>query len=233
MYQYIYIDRPSVGNQIQMVRKVKSHDVRKKEILDNALELFQSIGYSKTTVEEIINRVGIAKGTFYHYFTSKQEVLSILADNIVNRMAESAQSITEDPKMSALEKVKMILRGSNPAFDEGYEVTDFLHLPENRELHERINTKTILLFGPILVKVIEQGQLEGIFSVERPLETVQFLLAGSSFIFNSALFNWSDTQVVALSTAMQSIIECSLGLKRGTFSFLAEPYEPSSKNTHT
>ncbi len=215
-----------------MVRIVKSHDVRKKEILDTALELFQSIGYSKTTVEEIISRVGIAKGTFYHYFTSKKEVLSILADNIVNLMAESAQSITDNPEISALEKVKLILRGNNPTFDEGYEVANFLHLPENRELHERINAQTILLFGPILAKVVEQGQLEGIFSVERPLETVQFLLAGSLFIFNSTLFNWSDNQVVALSTAMQSIIECSLGLKRGTFSFLAEPYETSSKNEH-
>lgn len=208
-----------------MVRIVKSHDVRKKEILDTALELFQSVGYSKTTVKEIIKRVGIAKGTFYHYFSSKQEVLSLLADNIVNLMAESAQSIADNTEISALEKVKMILRGNNPTFDEGYEVANFLHLPENRELHERINTQIILLFSPILAKIIEQGQLEGVFRVEKPLETVQFLLAGSIFIFNTTLFNWTRTQVGALSAAMQSIIECSLGLKQGAFSFLAEPYE--------
>ncbi|MHA2094410.1 MAG: TetR/AcrR family transcriptional regulator, partial [Candidatus Hodarchaeales archaeon] len=150
----------------------------------------------------------------------------------VKRMAESAQEIAENPKIGALEKVRMILRGNNPTFDEGYEVANFIHLPENRELHERINAQTILLFGPVLAKVIEQGQIEGIFSVERPLETVQFLLAGSLFI-NSTIFNWSKRQVHALTIVTQSITECALGLEQGTFSFLTEPYDNSSKTKNS
>lgn len=57
------------------MRFSKKPDERKNEILDAAEMLFGTKGYSKTTNNDILNEVGIAKGTFYYYFQSKEEVM--------------------------------------------------------------------------------------------------------------------------------------------------------------
>ena len=64
-----------------MVRIVKEHEERKNELLDAAQALFYQNGYETTSVAKIIDSVGIAKGTFYHYFKSKTDLL----DQIVER----------------------------------------------------------------------------------------------------------------------------------------------------
>ena len=47
-----------------MVRVVKPHEERRNELLDTAEALFYQKGYDNTTVADIIDAVGIAKGTF-------------------------------------------------------------------------------------------------------------------------------------------------------------------------
>lgn len=65
-----------------MVRTVKTPEVRRAEILQAASELFQEIGYESTSVDSIVRSAGIAKGTFYYYFKSKDEVLAALAQQL-------------------------------------------------------------------------------------------------------------------------------------------------------
>jgi AcrR family transcriptional regulator len=58
-----------------MVRTVKKPDVRKAEILKAARHLFQTKDYESTTMQDVINALGIAKGTIYYYFKSKEDLL--------------------------------------------------------------------------------------------------------------------------------------------------------------
>ncbi|AHF79492.1 TetR/AcrR family transcriptional regulator [Thermococcus paralvinellae] len=51
----------------------------RERILKAARELFAEKGYDKTTVDEIVERAGVAKGTFYNYFRSKEELIKIVA----------------------------------------------------------------------------------------------------------------------------------------------------------
>lgn len=54
--------------------------MRRSEILDVAQRLFYLKGYDQTSVQDIITEIGIAKGTFYHYFNSKLELLDAIID---------------------------------------------------------------------------------------------------------------------------------------------------------
>jgi len=56
------------------MRISKDGDIRKQELLDAALQLFYEKGYEKTSVNDIIEKVGVSKGAFYYYFKSKEEV---------------------------------------------------------------------------------------------------------------------------------------------------------------
>lgn len=54
----------------------------KKRILDEALKLFSINGYEATSIEQIVNAVGIRKASFYSHFKSKQELLDMLLEEI-------------------------------------------------------------------------------------------------------------------------------------------------------
>lgn len=75
------------------MRIVKEHEERKNEILDTAEILFEEKGYDKCSVNDILNRIGIAKGTFYHYFKSKEELLDALIERISAQMIRRAKVV--------------------------------------------------------------------------------------------------------------------------------------------
>lgn len=56
-------------------------------ILDAAREVFGELGYETATVRDIIRRTGLAAGTFYNYYRSKEEVFAALADDGARRFA--------------------------------------------------------------------------------------------------------------------------------------------------
>ncbi|MFC0226948.1 TetR/AcrR family transcriptional regulator [Serratia aquatilis] len=200
-----------------MARIVKKPEVRRAEILQAAGDLFQSQGYETTSVDEIVRRAGIAKGTFYYYFKSKEEILEALAQQLCADMASRSQLIAENPDLGAIEKFCAIIAAQNQTAEEGQSIVENLHRPENRALHERSNIETVLVFGPILAAVVEQGKQEGVFQVEDPLSTVQFILAGSMFLFGHQTFNWTPEEEAARMQAMLLLIERAFGAAPGSF----------------
>lgn len=203
-----------------MKRIVKDPKQRRKEILEAAGELIRSQGYDNTTVEAIIQKAGVAKGTFYYYFKSKEDILDALVQSMVNEVCEVYKKIADDPKINAINKMQRMLRGENQLPEAENGLMDDLHQPENRELHERLNVEIIMQVAPVFAQVIEQGKEEGVFDVKDTLATIQFLLAGSQFLLESDLFDWNQEEEKRRIESMQAIIERSLGAKSGTFSFI-------------
>ncbi|KLU58978.1 HTH-type transcriptional repressor KstR2 [Peptococcaceae bacterium CEB3] len=202
------------------MRISKDPEERRTEILEAAEELFKSQGYINTTVDSIIKKVGVAKGTFYYYFKSKEDILDALVQVAADQLYEEYRKIAEDPAIGVMDKVRCMLRGQDRLPEKESELMQNLHRPENRELHERINIEIILKISPIFAKIIEQGKQESLFQVENALETVQFLLAGSQFLLESGLFEWSQEERLKRMSAMQTLIERSLGAAPGSFSFM-------------
>jgi len=200
-----------------MVRTVKTPEVRRAEILQAASELFQEIGYESTSVDSIVRSAGIAKGTFYYYFKSKDEVLAALAQQLCAEMVARSQIIADDPQLGAIEKFCAIIASQNQTVEAGQALVEDLHRPENRVLHERSNIETVLAFGPILAAVVEQGNQEGVFQVDDPLSTVQFILAGSLFLFGHQMFSWTPEEQAARMQAMLLLIERAFGAVAGSF----------------
>jgi AcrR family transcriptional regulator len=205
-----------------MTRTVKAPDIRRAELLEVAGGLFQSRGYAATSVDEIVRAAQVAKGTFYYYFRSKQDVLEAMVEDLVAAMAQASRAVAEDPHLDALAKLRAILTGQRRVQAGRPGVMEDLHRPENRELHDRSNVETVRVFAPIIAAVVEQGRREGVFDVEDPLSSVQFILAGSQFLFGEGVFNWTPAEAAARTRAMQAIIERALCAPAGSFGFLVE-----------
>ena len=75
----------------------------KGKIISAAWELFYEQGYDDTTVEEIIERSGTSKGSFYHYFDGKDALLSSLSFLFDEEYARLQQEL--DPDMDAWDKL--------------------------------------------------------------------------------------------------------------------------------
>ncbi|MCS1350397.1 TetR/AcrR family transcriptional regulator [Mechercharimyces sp. CAU 1602] len=80
---------------------------KKRQIIRSALTLFAQQGFHATSMQEIADQLGIAKGSLYRYFSSKQELLlaifSYHQQNLFDRMALA----TQNPSLSAKEKLAL------------------------------------------------------------------------------------------------------------------------------
>ncbi|WP_099210037.1 TetR/AcrR family transcriptional regulator [Thermococcus henrietii] len=65
----------------------KSPGKTREKLVSSAMELFAKKGFDKTTVDEIVARAGVAKGTFYLYFKSKDDLIKELAFEVMPIMA--------------------------------------------------------------------------------------------------------------------------------------------------
>lgn len=202
---------------------------RKREILFIAANLFAVKGYEKTTVENILQSAGIAKGTFYYYFTSKENVLDTLVELISDDIVERALEIVNNDKLTASEKLLSIIlaSGNNEASKQ---VKDVVHQVNNEKMHLKSLVMTVNKLAPVLTKVVVEGNEEGTFKAKYPRETIEILLTAGTFIFDDDIFTWSDEELANKFRGYIHMIETSLGVSEGSMSELFEIITYRNKN---
>jgi len=201
------------------VRISKDPEERKTEILDVAERLFTSKGYSKTTISDILDEIGVARGTFYYHFKSKEEVMDAIIMRIVNANTDVAKAIANDDSLPCLVKMLQILFSAQSKSGGGEEkIIEQLHQPSNAEMHQKSLVMMVTHLAPILTQVVEQGISEKIMTVDYPYETVEILLACATVVFDDGLFPCEAEAMVKKAHAMISIIESALGTEKGALS---------------
>jgi AcrR family transcriptional regulator len=80
---------------VKAIRKriTKSADERRQDLLDAALHIFAEKGIGKTTVSDVTDTAGVAKGTFYLYFGSKDHLVAALKERFVDEILEHANGL--------------------------------------------------------------------------------------------------------------------------------------------
>lgn len=205
------------------MRIIKEHDVRKNEILDKAEGLFYTKGFTKTTINDILQDVGIAKGTFYYYFKSKEEVMHAIVNRIVDYDLEIAESIVQDTRLTVYDKLlKIMISQGQESRERSHkkELTEQFHQPGNEIIHQYTLAIIIKKLSPILADVVREGIEEGLFHVNKVQETIEILFAGAEFIFDIGSFNWTNEEKTERVIAFLELMEQALGAKKGSFSYL-------------
>jgi AcrR family transcriptional regulator len=84
---------------------------RREQILRVARDVFAKRGYHQATIDDIVARAGVARGTFYLYFDDKREVFSELIDRFATQLTQAIQRIvTDDPENPVVEQVRANIR---------------------------------------------------------------------------------------------------------------------------
>ena len=202
-----------------MVRIVKNPEERRQEIVAAARELFQKKDYEHTTMRDIMDVLGIAKGTIYHYFKSKEELLEAVVEDSVEVYIAGMEKVLNETEGTGLDKMQALIISGN--VEEQYEdIIEHLHRPGNVSMHTRQLAVTVSKVAALYEVAIRQGCEEGIFQAEHPLECAEFLLAGIQFLTDIGFHPWSGEELTRRAIAIPALIEAQLKAPKGSFDFL-------------
>ena len=79
-----------------MKRNSKPPEIRRKELIDTAAELFAEKGYEAVSIRDILDRVHGAPGMFYYYFRSKQDIYLATLEQFLSERIEKRCRVLED-----------------------------------------------------------------------------------------------------------------------------------------
>jgi TetR/AcrR family transcriptional regulator, transcriptional repressor for nem operon len=87
---------------------MKQHDENKQHIIRKGLKALYLKGYNATGMQEIANAAGIAKGSFYNYFSSKEDFAIEAMRLFTERELELMQRFLTDSSMPPLERIQAL-----------------------------------------------------------------------------------------------------------------------------
>jgi AcrR family transcriptional regulator len=187
--KYIILsDNHKKTSQISKKRIVKDPDVRYTELIDIAELLFIERGYDGTTVDDIVEKAKVAKGTFYYYFKSKDQILDAMLLQYQREVLDIVENVTFKMDLNAGQKMLEILasfRGMTQPKKK--RIIDFIHEERNAALHLKHEKKFISQITPYLTKIVNQGIREGLFHTDYAKEASFTILTITSALSNYAL----------------------------------------------
>ena len=164
-----------------MARIVKDYDERFTEFLDTAQTLFFQKGYASTSVQEIIKTIGVAKGTFYHYFNSKADILEAIVERIYAQTLIMLETMINDSTLNAIQKLQKFFGNIGQWKTENkaliLETARALYRDENILLREKMRQEAAKSTIPVLAKIIEEGVQNDLFDVEHPHEVAEVIFS--------------------------------------------------------
>jgi AcrR family transcriptional regulator len=200
------------------MRIVKEAAERKNEILDAAEELFAARGYEATSTGDILDRVGIARGTLYYHFRSKEEILDALTERINDSLIAGAKRIAGDKSIPVMERIILAIAGMNLEDGDsriGREVLEQVHKPQNALMHQKMQQRMLDGVVPVISALVEEGNAEGVFHAEYPRETTEMLILYAGTAFDSRL-EPTPEQLQARAQALIRNTEKLLGVEAGS-----------------
>jgi len=154
-------------------------EIRRQELIEAAVAVFSAKGVAAASVDDIVRAAGVAKGTFYLYFATKDDAVNAVASRMVDAVADRIEAAATDPARSPLERLLAFGASFRQVGDEPYErdLIEVFHRPENRALHDRVGERALARLTPTVAGIIAAGIERGDFRSQDPLRTAAYVMA--------------------------------------------------------
>ncbi len=165
------------------MRIVKEAEERKNEILDAAERLFGTKGFDSASTNDILAETGIARGTLYYHFKSKEDILDAMIERMMQRLLAKAKEAAERKEIPVLQRLTMMIKALQPREDRSGRFMEQIHKPQNALMHQKIQERLLAEMNPLLTGLIEEGIEAGICQTDYPAEAAEmtFLYANTAF----------------------------------------------------
>ena len=193
----------SSGTTSEPRRERRKRETRER-IIREAARLFDQKGFERTTVDEIVRRADVSKGTFFNYFERKDSILSLVADQRHARSRESAAEILS-LAVPVRDKILAIFAEAAEVWEEdpGSSRHALRGLAEGALRQDRERGAWSLAIR----ECVDQGRKSGEFRSEIDAARAEALLTA---IFHDALRRWSAREGLDLQEEVRELVLLAL-----------------------
>jgi AcrR family transcriptional regulator len=174
---------------------------RRRQLMDQAAELFAERGYHPTSVADIVESLGVGKGVFYWYFSSKEELLAeILKSSHQELRRRQQQAIADEP--NPVERIRLGIRASMQWFFEHRKYfTLFQFAASDERFAPALRRNQEVAIGDA-VRHIKDGIVEGQIADQDPEVLAQAVLGVVEQLTQTYIFERNDSVERAADAAV-------------------------------
>lgn len=196
-----------------MARITKDPQVRMAEILDTAEEFFYAKGYHETQISDIVKKIGVAQGTFYYYFKSKEEILEALINRRVQQISFQMEKLTADKTIDPLRKMELFFETilNTIRYKDGL-MFEFLYNDRYLHLMDKLTRLGEEFISPFLLRIIAEGQEKAVFHVSQPEVAEAFIGSIIDCMFDATYKKLPADLYLKYVEMAEALIEKTLGL---------------------
>lgn len=195
-----------------MTREQRKEE-RREQLLEVAERLFLSKGYEKTAVSDIVREAGVAQGTFYCHFKTKEDILVAVVRRTATAEVEGRiQAVVGNENLSYTERLHGLVAAVFEFVSAKRDFFEYIHQDANAALHHRLTGTTGRIVRKYLVALLEEGAAKGYFHVPYPEETADFFLGGFSAVLHVPELTADPERAERFRKAAECALERGLGL---------------------
>lgn len=168
-----------------------------EDILDNGIELMRTNGYHGTGIQHVLKACGIPKGSFYHFFDSKQDFVLKSVERYASNIANELMMLLADDSQNGKEKLESFFKSQSRFYEQkNFKMTCLMSILSfemggaNPDIELKINEKFETMKS-LIEKMVEEGQMSGHITKRlSPRELTDYLVNS----FNGALITMKYEQ---------------------------------------
>jgi AcrR family transcriptional regulator len=193
--------------------RTKPPEERRGEIMRAARRLFLEQGVAATTIEQITSRAGVAKGTFYLYFSSKEDVLAAMGDRYGDELLVKIQAaIAKKPGDDWKGKLRAWARAAVSGYLDSIRLHDILFYGSHRPTHEGLVDNVVI---DHLFHMLQAGAQAGAWSIDDARFTAVFLFSGLHGVVDDAHLKEKQIHRNRLARRLERLCFRAVGLPPG------------------
>lgn len=130
----------------------------KEELTKQSIQLFERKGFSSTSVQDIVDSIGVTKGTFYYYFTSKETLLMDIHLRYIDDLLDRQKKVLDSNESCRNQLAKIVEMLINDIESQASNVR--VYIREMRHLSEENNSvikNKRRMFHLAIEQVIKEG----------------------------------------------------------------------------
>ncbi|MDF3000728.1 MAG: TetR family transcriptional regulator [Bacillota bacterium] len=204
------------------MRIVKEAEERRNEILDAADELFSGKGFDGTSTGDILEKVGIARGTLYYHFKSKEDIMDALIERYNLRLMAAAKEIAADKDLPIASRILGVVSALNISGESGREIMEHIHKPQNALMHQKLQKMIFREVVPILSGIIREGIEKGIFNTPYPEACMEMIVVYANTVFDADMVRMTEEELRGRIKAFSFNLERLLGAEPGSLSYIEQ-----------
>jgi len=209
-----------------------ANTLRRDAFVDVAQRLIQVKGYEEMSIQDVLDELDASKGAFYHYFDSKEALLSAVVERLTDAGIAAMRPVAEDPDLTAIEKVDRIfstLADYKAARKEFLlALLDVWFSDGNTMVRDKFRRGMVDRLTPLFAGIVRQGRDEGTFVVDQPDDVARVLVSlmqgtneqASELFLARQADRVSFDDVERSLTAYARAFERILGLRANTLTML-------------